>query len=59
MSVVIAYPPTGQYLGPGLVLTDRAGAFVVESLDQAERFLARHGSEPSMVPVPAVEAEAA
>jgi hypothetical protein len=57
--VVIAHPPTGQFLGPGLVLTDRAGAVVVESVDQARRFLARYGSEPSLVPVAAVEATVA
>ena len=49
--IVVLHRSTGRYLGPGCVLTSRAQAVAFGSLDEARAFLARHGSEPCLVPV--------
>jgi len=59
--VLVRHDGTGLFLGPGLVLTDRAGAVVFHDTDGATTFLARHACEPDLVPepVPAGEVVAA
>jgi hypothetical protein len=55
--VVVVHEATGLYLAPGLVLGDLDDAVVFDDRARAEAFLARHGSEPCLVPVlPAVAA---
>jgi hypothetical protein len=49
--IVVLHRTSGRYLGPGCVLTSRAHAIDFGSVEAARSFLARHGPEPSLVPV--------
>lgn len=49
--IVVLHRASGRYLGPGCVLTSRARAIDFGTVDAARAFLARHGSEPCLVPV--------
>lgn len=44
--VAVLHVPTGRFLGPTLVLVERADAVIFECAEVAERFLVRHGCEP-------------
>ena len=44
--VAVLHASTGQFLGPALVLVERDAAIAFDSAEVAERFLARHASEP-------------
>ena len=58
--VLLKHEPTSAYLGAGFVLTDRAGALVLDDASAAAALLARHAPVPGFVVVAAdVDDEAA
>ena len=51
--VLLKHEPTSAYLGAGFVLTDRAGALVLDDARTAAALVARHASVPGFVVVAA------
>jgi hypothetical protein len=56
-AVVVLHEPTSKFLGAGLVLRGRDEAVSFENVDTAERFLARHASEPCFTVVATDDSE--